>query len=102
MRKSVALSLLLLMSPLGAVCTAQIELPQPSPAASFETVIGTTEVALEYHRPGVKGRKIWGGLVAYGEVWRLGANQATTIAFSTPVRVEGHEVPAWTDALCAI
>src|SRR6185436_7864518 len=40
--------------------------------------------------------------VAYGEVWRLGANQATTIAFSTPVRVEGHEVPAGTYSLFAI
>jgi hypothetical protein len=72
----------------------QIDLPRPSPNASITQNIGITEVSIHYSRPGVKGRKIWGGLVPYGEVWRTGANENTTIRFSTPVKVEGHELPA--------
>jgi hypothetical protein len=87
--------------PLGSAY-AQLDLPLASPAASIQTVIGKTNVVIDYHRPGVKGRKIWGGLVAFGEVWRLGANEATTIQLSTPVKVEGHDVPAGTYTLFAI
>lgn len=93
--------LLLLLLPLGAAA-AELALPLVSPGASVKAVIGKTDVVVEYHRPGVKGRQIWGGLVAYGEVWRLGAGEATTISLSTPVKIEGHEVPAGTYALFAI
>ncbi|MEA2692609.1 MAG: hypothetical protein QOJ16_1996 [Acidobacteriota bacterium] len=72
----------------------QIDLPRPSPNASVTQNIGITEVSIHYSRPGVKGRKIWGALVPYGEVWRTGANENTTIRFSTPVKIEGHELPA--------
>src|SRR5688572_10445729 len=84
--------------------SAQAELPVPwvSPGASIREMVGITDVVVEYHRPAVKGRKIWGGLVAYGEVWRLGANEASTIQFSTPVKVNGHDVPAGTYGLFAI
>jgi Protein of unknown function (DUF2911) len=68
--------------------------PRPSPNASVSQYVGITEVTLHYSRPGVKGRVIWGKLVPYGEVWRSGANENTTIRFSTPVRVEGKEVAA--------
>ncbi|HLX10596.1 MAG TPA: DUF2911 domain-containing protein [Thermoanaerobaculia bacterium] len=95
------LLLVLLVLPAGAAA-AELALPLVSPAAAVKTVIGKTEVEIEYHRPGVKGRKIWGGLVAYGEVWRLGAGEATTIRLSTPAKIEGHEVPAGTYALFAI
>jgi hypothetical protein len=81
---------------------ADIKLPQPSPGASVKTVVGTTEVTIDYHRPGVKGRKVWGELVPYGQVWRLGANDATTITFGDPVKVQGRDVPAGTYALFAI
>lgn len=77
-------------------------LPQASPAAKSALTLGVTDVEIVYHRPGVKGRTIWGGLVPWGEVWRLGANEATTISFSTPVKVEGHDVPAGTYGLFAI
>jgi hypothetical protein len=70
-----------------------------SPAASVSQTIGITDVAVKYHRPAVKGREIWGKLVPYGQVWRAGANDATTIAFSTAVKVAGHVVPAGTYAL---
>src|SRR5712692_10017641 len=84
------------------VADAQVPGPQASPAASTGLTVGTTKVALEYHRPSVKGREIWGGLVPFGEVWRLGANDATTISFSDAVKVEGKDVPAGTYALFAI
>ncbi len=85
-----------------AAVAAQVPVPRASPAASVSLRIGTTDVEVRYHRPAVKGRKVWGGLVPYGEVWRLGANDATTVRFSDPVKVEGRDVPAGTYALFAI
>ena len=80
----------------------EIRRPQASPAAKAGMTVGVTDVEIVYHRPGVKGREVWGKLVPYGEVWRLGANEATTISFSTPVKVEGKDVPAGTYSLFAI
>jgi tetratricopeptide (TPR) repeat protein len=51
--------------------------------------VGITDISINYHRPLVKGRKIWGSLVPYGQVWRAGANENTTIEFSDPVSIEG-------------
>ena len=68
--------------------------PKPSPAATATGKIGTTEVTVNYSSPAVKGRRIWGGLVPYGQVWRAGANEATTVAFSKAVMVEGKALPA--------
>jgi Protein of unknown function (DUF2911) len=81
---------------LAAVAAAQpqVVLPRLSPGASVSQTIGVTDVTIRYSRPGVKERKIWGELVPYGEVWRTGANENTTIQFSTPVKVEGKELPA--------
>ena len=72
----------------------QLQLPRPSPNATVTQTVGITEISIHYSRPGVKDRKIWGELVPYGEVWRTGANENTTIRFSTPVKVEGKELPA--------
>jgi len=72
----------------------QVDFPRPSPNASVSQLVGITDIAIHYSRPGVKNRKIWGGLVPYGEVWRTGANENTTIEFSTPVKIGGHELPA--------
>jgi tetratricopeptide (TPR) repeat protein len=101
MKKTAALLLALALS-VPALRAAEVRLPQASPAARVGLAIGVTDVEITYHRPGVKGRGIWGGLVPYGEVWRLGANDATTISFSTPVKVEGHDVPAGKYSLFAI
>lgn len=60
------------------------------------------DVVLEYGRPNVREREIWGGLVPYGEVWRTGANEATTISFSDDVTVEGEPLAAGTYALFTI
>jgi hypothetical protein len=80
----------------AAVAQQQLDLPRPSPNAWVSQMVGVTKISITYSRPGVKGRKIWGELVPYGEVWRSGANENTTITFSTPVKVEGHELPAGT------
>jgi DUF2911 family protein len=79
-----------------AFAQQQLDLPRPSPNAWVSQMVGVTKISITYSRPGVKGREIWGKLVPYGEVWRSGANENTTITFSTPVKVEGHELPAGT------
>ena len=89
---------------LASVAAAQqpMRLPQASPAATVKQTIGLNDVTITYSRPGVKGRKIWGGLVPYGTVWRTGANSATTIQFAEDVLVEGQPVPAGTYSLHTI
>ena len=86
----------------GAALAQQIDVPRPSPNATISQMVGVTKITITYSRPGVKGREIWGKLVPYGEVWRTGANENTTITFSTPVKVEGHELPAGTYGLQTI
>jgi len=81
---------------------AAIELPQPSPASTLTQAVGVSKVTINYHRPGVKGRKIWGELVPYGKVWRLGANEATTVELSHDAKIAGNAVPAGKYALFAI
>jgi hypothetical protein len=73
---------------------AQVELPRLSPNASVNQKIGYTNITVEYCRPSVHNRKIWGDLVPYNKVWRTGANEATTIQFSTDVTVDGNKIPA--------
>src|SRR5436305_13858604 len=85
---------LLLVLAGGAAVAQQLDLPRPSPNASVTQTVGITDITIKYSRPGVKGREVWGKLVPYGEVWRTGANENTTIKFSTPVKIEGHELPA--------
>jgi hypothetical protein len=65
-----------------------------SPKAMVKQTVGFTDVTIEYGRPGVKGRTIWGGLVPYNAVWRAGANEATKITFSTDVLIDGKKLKA--------
>ncbi len=65
-----------------------------SPKAEIMQTVGLTNIIISYSRPGVKGRKIWGGLVPYGKVWRAGANEATKFTFSTDVTVNGKKLTA--------
>ncbi len=78
------------------------ELPQPSPHGEVEQIIGLTEVEVEYSRPSVKGRKIFGDLVPMNEIWRTGANRNTMISFDGPVKVQGEDVPQGTYSLFTI
>ncbi|MBC8097661.1 MAG: DUF2911 domain-containing protein [Akkermansiaceae bacterium] len=82
--------------------TPNLEFPAPSPSSTLKQRVGLTDIEIVYSRPGVKGRKIFGGLVSHGEVWRTGANTATKVVFSTPVKINGTEVPAGTYALFTI
>src|SRR5215468_750532 len=70
-----------------------LDLPRESPKAQVSQRIGVTDIAILYSRPLVKGRKIWGGVVPLGDIWRAGANENTTIAFSDPVTIEGKPLP---------
>ena len=81
---------------------APVELPRPSPAASVFEKIGTARLTVTYSRPAVKGREIWGALVPYGQVWRLGANDATTLEISEDAKVAGKDLKAGAYALFAI
>jgi TolA-binding protein len=72
----------------------QLTLPQASQKAAVTQTIGLTDITIEYHRPGVRGREVWGNLVPYGEVWRAGANENTTISFSDEVIINGKVLPA--------
>ncbi|MCP9200700.1 DUF2911 domain-containing protein [Gramella sp. GC03-9] len=71
---------------------AQIQAPAPSPAAKVEQTVGLTDVAVEYSRPAMRGREVYGDLVPYGEVWRTGANANTKINFSDDVTINGKEL----------
>jgi len=70
--------------------------PRVSPNAAVSQTIGVTEVRITYGRPHVRGRDIFGGLVSYDDVWRTGANEATTFSVSTPVQIEGKSLDAGT------
>ncbi|WP_400190305.1 DUF2911 domain-containing protein [Hymenobacter sp. B81] len=73
-----------------------------SPPATASGKIGKANVSVKYNSPAVKGRKIWGELVPYNQVWRAGANEATTITTDQPLTVEGKTLPAGTYSLFAI
>ncbi len=81
---------------------AQIELPAASPTATFSQKVGLTEVSISYSRPSKKGREIFGGLVPYNELWRTGANSATTIEFGDDVKIKGKDLKAGIYAIFTI
>jgi hypothetical protein len=73
---------------------AQVKTPAPSPFSKVEQKVGLTDVTVEYSRPGVKGRTIFGDLVPFGKTWRTGANANTKITFSDDVTVDGQTLKA--------
>ena len=94
MKKFLFITVLALVSLAAA---AQVQTPAASPAGSVSTTVGLTDVKIDYFRPRVKGRKIFGTestvLIPYDKIWRTGANSGTTISFSDDVKVEGVAVP---------
>jgi hypothetical protein len=78
---------------------AKLDLPRPSPNATLKQTVGLTDVTVQYSSPAVHGRKIWGNVVPYDEVWRAGANECTKVTFSTAATIAGKAVPAGTYAL---
>ena len=92
-----------LIAALAATTTfAQVDYPRASPKATVTQTVGMTEVSIAYCRPGVKGRTIWGDLVPFDQVWRTGANEATTITFGDEVTIGGTALPAGTYGLFTI
>jgi len=80
---------------------AQIKTPAPSPSSKVMQTVGLTDVEVEYSRPGVKGRTIYGegGIVPFGDIWRTGANAVTKVSFSEDVMVQGAELSKGTYAV---
>jgi hypothetical protein len=81
---------------------AQNQMPQPSPLAKVSQTVGYTDITVEYSSPGVKGRKIFGGLLPFGELWRAGANRATKLTVSQDVTVANTPIPAGTYSIFLI
>ncbi len=88
----VLLSLLFAMA-LAVAAVGQVTIPRESNRQEVWQVVGDTKITINYHRPNVKGRAIWGGLVPYGEVWRTGANDATIFEVTNDVTVNGQKLP---------
>ncbi len=84
----------LVPSALPAQNLPPLEFPQASPKALVSQTIGLTDITISYHRPAVNQRRVWDSLVPYNQVWRGGANQNTTIEFSTSVTINGTPLPA--------
>lgn len=81
------------------VVNAQVKTPQPSPSSKLEQTVGLTDVTVEYARPGMKGRKIFGDLVPFGKLWRTGANKNTVVTFSEDVTIDGKKLKKGSYAL---
>lgn len=79
-----------------------LNVPAPSPYQHIEQDFALSHITLEYSRPGVKGRKIYGGLVPYGKIWRTGANASTRFTFNHDVFISGKRLTAGTYALYTI
>lgn len=75
---------------------SQLNLPNASPDAEFKQQVAFGEVEVKYSRPSARGRVIFGSLVPYGEIWRTGAHDATTIRFSEAMKLNGNDIPAGT------
>ncbi len=97
----VILTAVLLSAPLAAE-PSEFQVPRSSPAAVVNQRVAATDIEITYNRPSARGREIFGGLVPYGQVWRTGADQATQIAFSTPLSFGGTVVEAGTYELFTI
>ncbi len=78
---------------------AQIKTPAPSPSSTMTQVVGLTDVSVEYSRPAMRGRTIFGDLVPYDKIWRTGANARTKITFGDDVTVDGKTLKKGTYAI---
>ena len=95
-RKILLPALTVALAFLTGMATAQISMPMPSPAGSVSSTVGLTDVTIDYFRPGVKGRKIFGEgadyLQPYGQIWRTGANNGTVLTLSSDAEIGGQMV----------
>lgn len=82
--------------------SAQLKVPAPSPFQTIKQSFALSDITIEYSRPGVKGRVIFGDVVPFGKIWRTGANQTTKITFGEDVKLEGNPVAAGTYGIYSI
>src|SRR5690349_3027066 len=99
MKKSLLAALALF---LFIAADAQLKTPAPSPTQTIKQDFALSSIELSYSRPGMKGRKVYGDLVPFGNVWRTGANQATTLTFGEEVSIGGVKIPAGKYGLLSI
>lgn len=99
MRKTIIATLMLFVA---TTALAQVRTPRVSPSATLMQTVGLTDITIKYNRPGVKGRTIWGDLVPLDQVWRTGANEATTITISEDVWINGQKLARGTYSLHTI
>ncbi len=103
MKSTATFSLLLALFTFVAISTSYGQgMKRVSPPATAASTIKGVSVEIKYSQPSVKGRKIWGGLVSYDQVWRTGANEATTFEVSQDVKIEGKTLPKGKYALFTI
>src|SRR5688572_28080625 len=91
-----------LFSIVAMASSAQLKMPAPSPAQTIKQDFGLSSIELAYSRPSMKGRKIFGDLVPYGQMWRTGANAPTRIKFGDDVTIGGQAVKAGEYAIFTI
>ncbi|PTM07129.1 MAG: dihydrolipoamide dehydrogenase [Bacteroidetes bacterium] len=96
------LLLIMFVFTLSYAVNAQIQTPAPSPASTLIQKVGLTDVTIEYSRPAMRGRTIFGDLVPYGKIWRTAANARTKVTFSDDVSIGGKTVKAGSYAIFTI
>lgn len=101
MKRSIILSTLTLLLT-ASVAFAQIKTPPASPTGKISQTVGLINVDVDYSRPSAKGRKVFGDLVPFGEMWRTGANASTKVTFSDKATVAGISLDKGTYALYTI
>jgi tetratricopeptide (TPR) repeat protein len=99
MKKLPLIVFAIFLTSLTAWAQTELKKPEASQAAKVSQRIGLTDIEISYHSPLTKGRTVWGDLVPYGKVWRAGANENTSISFSTDVKVGGKNLLAGTYGL---
>jgi Protein of unknown function (DUF2911)/Tetratricopeptide repeat len=97
--KALLATLILVAAAATAHAQPALKLPEQSSGATVTQTVGLTDITVSYHRPAVGGRPIWGALVPYNEPWRAGANENTTVTFSSDVKVGGKPLKAGTYGL---
>jgi Protein of unknown function (DUF2911) len=102
LRRVAILAAALVSAPSLLAQAPRIQFPAASPGCTLKQRVGLTDIEITYSRPSMKGRKVFGGIVPYGQVWRTGANQSTRLTFSTDVKLNGIDVPAGQYALYTI
>ena len=81
---------------------SQINTPRVSPASEVEQMVGLTEIEIEYSRPSMRGREVFGNLVPYDKIWRTGADNSTKISFDTDVIISGKTIQSGTYSIFSI